>query len=537
MKIVSVSEMRQLEQAAMQRGLDEDGMIRRAALGIARIINERFSQGANRIAVGLVGGKNNGGDTLLALVALAKAGWQVRAYLTKTRLADDPLVNKLIETRSPVVGWEDDQNFNTLGEWLQTSSVVLDGIAGTGIQLPLRPETAKVCQFVKQFERKPQVIAIDCPSGVDCDSGAVAPETIPANLTICIEAVKRGCLRFPAFEYLGDLAIAPLNLPAGEPPVKISDTCVTSAAECRPLLPARPHTAHKGTFGRVLISAGCVNYPGAALLAARGAYRAGAGLVTLAGQQAVQSLIAGQIPEATWLLVPEESGGIGTDALPLIRSAAAAADALLLGPGWGLGEKTAQFLKGYLLEKRGNHAPALGFLAGTASSSAEKSKIPRLVIDADGLKLLSGIPGWHAMLPPETVLTPHPGEMSALSGLPIDEIQENRIEIAAQYAREWGQIVVLKGALTVISAPNGRTRVIPLATSALATAGTGDILAGMVAGLLAQGARPFEASLLAAWLHANAGILAARKFGSDAAVMASDVLDLLPSAFANLANH
>ncbi len=536
MKIVSVREMHAIEQAAVQHGLDEEGLMRRAGLSIARIINERYTPGTNRTATGLIGGKNNGGDTLLALIALAKAGWQVRAFLVKPRSPDDPLVARLIEARSPVVGIEDDPDFKTLAEWLQTSTILLDGIAGTGVQLPLRQETAKVCRFVRQFERKPAVVAVDCPSGVDCDSGAVAPETIPANLTICIEAVKRGMLRFPAFEFLGDLAIAPLNLPVNSDTIVPADWRVTGSRECRSLLPPRPPTAHKGTFGKVLISAGCVNYPGAALLAARAAYRAGAGLVTLAVPPVVQTLIAGQIPEATWVMIPDENGGVGPDAVPIILQACEKTDALLIGPGWGMDGHTGKFLTAFFQAKNASASKSFGFVSNPVAHDKALKAFPKLVIDADGLKLLAALPGWHELLPPNTILTPHPGEMSVLTGLSIQEIQENRIEIAARYAQEWRQVVVLKGALTVVSDPAGKTRVIPLATSALATAGTGDVLAGMIAGYLAQGLQPFEAGLLAAWVHANAGILAARQHGAAAAVIAGDVVEVIPNATAELAN-
>jgi NAD(P)H-hydrate epimerase len=155
-------------------------------------------------------------------------------------------------------------------------------------------------------------------------------------------------------------------------------------------------------------------------------------------------------------------------------------------------------------------------------------KIPPLVIDADGLKLLARIKDWHKRLPPASILTPHPGEMAVLSGMSKDEIQANRVEIAEQYARQWGQVVVLKGAFTVIASPEGQAGVTPVASPALARAGTGDVLAGMIVGLLAQGIPPFEAACAGAWLHAQAGLAAARK-GNPASVLAGDLIDEISS--------
>jgi NAD(P)H-hydrate epimerase len=302
------------------------------------------------------------------------------------------------------------------------------------------------------------------------------------------------------------------------------------------LLPDRPTNAHKGTFGTVLVVAGSVNYTGAALLAGKAACRIGAGLVTLAVPAPLHTSLAGHFPEATWLLLPHEMGSISTAAAEVVSNNLERVSSLLIGPGLGLDDTTKDFI-GNLLDSATLKTPhpRLGFVQPSGSKDKQKpASLPPLVFDADGLKLLAKIPDWSKLLPATAILTPHPGEMSELTGLTIDKIQENRLEIAVKYAAEWGHVVVLKGAFTVVAAPDGRTTTIPVATPALAHAGTGDVLAGIIAGLRAQGLEAYEAAHLGAWVHAQSGLAAAVVLGSTAAVLAGDVLDSMIEVLAEL---
>jgi NAD(P)H-hydrate epimerase len=179
---------------------------------------------------------------------------------------------------------------------------------------------------------------------------------------------------------------------------------------------------------------------------------------------------------------------------------------VLVGPGFGLAESTAEFV------------------AGLLESAQQGVKLPGLVLDADGLKLLARSPDWAARLPGPAVLTPHPGEMSILTGLSKETVQQERLETALRFSQEWGHVVVLKGAFSVIAAPDGQVAIIPVATPALARAGTGDVLAGLIAGLRAQGVQAFQAATAGAWIHAFAGLQAAARLGGSASVLAGDVL-------------
>jgi NAD(P)H-hydrate epimerase len=306
-----------------------------------------------------------------------------------------------------------------------------------------------------------------------------------------------------------------------------------NAEEVADLLPPRPRNAHKGTFGRALVVAGSVNYTGAAYLAGAAAYRIGAGLVTVAVPAPLHSILAAALPEATWLLLPHELGVIATGGAEILIKELDQCQSLLIGPGLGLEKTTGHFLRRLLGVEDETHKGRLGFAqraSDEASTPAQRAALPPLVIDADGLKLLAQIEGWPALLPKETVLTPHPGEMATLTGLDKSALQADRIGLAQKYAAEWGQVVVLKGAFTVVAAPDGRTTVQPFATSALARAGTGDVLAGAIAGLLAQGLKPYEAAVAATYLHGRAGELAAIAMGTTASVLAGDVLSKLAEA-------
>jgi NAD(P)H-hydrate epimerase len=228
-------------------------------------------------------------------------------------------------------------------------------------------------------------------------------------------------------------------------------------------------------------------------------------------------------------------GVVAEAAADLLRKGAADAKALLIGPGLGREDVTRRFLQRLLRPSEAGVRGRMGFLRSESEIVPEASPLPQLVIDADGLRLLAALDDWPSRLPAGSILTPHPGEMAALTGLAIDTIQSNREGVAREKASEWGHVVVLKGAHTVVAAPDGRGWVLPFASAALAKAGTGDVLAGAIAGLCAQGTPAAEAAVLAAYLHGRAGVLAAEKAGSTAGVLAGEVARLLPEVIAELA--
>jgi NAD(P)H-hydrate epimerase len=537
MKLVTVSQMQAIEKEADAGGLTYERMMENAGQGLADVLFDLFEDDVETEIVGLVGSGNNGGDTLVALTELAREGWKAKAYLVKRK--KDDLLKQFSEAGGEVISGED--SFEKLAQALETADVLLDGILGTGIQLPLKKDVAELLAEVNNvldtLDERPLIVAVDCPSGVDCDSGRVADETLAADMTVTMAAVKQGLLKLPAFEYIGNLEVVDIGLPDDLPSFKDVKTDVADEDSIAALLPERRPDAHKGTFGTALIAAGSVNYTGAAILAGEAAYRSGAGLVTMAVPGPVHIALAGRLPEATWVILPHETGVISSGGAEVLSKNFERASAMLIGPGFGMENTTREFIENILEGRYAGKKTSqrIGFVHREEEKKEdENSKLPPMVIDADGLKLLGQLKDWYTKIPAPAILTPHPGEMSVLTDLSKELIQEKRQEIASQYAKLWGHVVVLKGAFTVVAAPDGRTTMIPVASPALARAGTGDVLAGLIVGLRAQGLDAYEAAVAGAWIHAQAGLYAADDLGTTASVLAGDVLDSIADVISDL---
>jgi NAD(P)H-hydrate epimerase len=326
------------------------------------------------------------------------------------------------------------------------------------------------------------------------------------------------------------MIIAPIGWSDDLPTLKTIRLELADAERARKALPARPRDAHKYTFGKMLAVVGSRNYVGAAWLVGEAANRIGVGLVTLAVPQSIYPILASQMIETTWLPLPDEDGVLSEVHLlthsASLRGASRESgfldryDSVVMGCGLGTAETTKKFVRDFVETLHTTFAGARG-------------RSP-LLVDADGLRLLATIPDWHKKIPAMSVLTPHPGEMRALTGLSTGEIKEDRVDIARRFAKEWGHVVLLKGAFTVIAAPDGRAVIEPFATAALAKAGSGDVLSGIIGGLLAQKVEPFEAAIAGGFLHGRAAEFAAQKLRTSISVVASDILWAISSAAAEL---
>ena len=287
-----------------------------------------------------------------------------------------------------------------------------------------------------------------------------------------------------------------------------------TASWARSVLPERPVDANKGTFGKVLAVAGSVNYIGAAYLACSGAIRVGAGLVTLATAASLQPILASKLTEVTYLPLPESSPGVlHVQAAELVVKELSNYNVLLIGCGLGQRPATVAFIKSVLFD--------------------QAAKLPPAILDADALNALAGSPDWWRRLTDNAILTPHPGEMARLTGMSLDEVQSDRLGTAEKMARKWHKTVVLKGACTVVATPEGQVKINPMANPGLATAGTGDVLSGVIAGLLAQGLTLSDAASCGVYLHSEAGEIVKKRLG-DAGMIASDLLPELPLAIKKL---
>ncbi len=518
MKLLTAAEMRELEQRAEAAGVSTDTLMENAGLAVAQEIWMQLGSLEDRRIAVLVGPGNNGGDGLVAARHLHEWGAQVRVYALHER--NDTQWTQTLELGVPCGTVADDDQFEALEALLGGAEAIIDALLGTGNTRPIEGDLAEIMRRLAATRSrtvKPKLVAVDLPTGLDADSGRLDPLAVAADETVTFHAPKVGLYMQPGAAAAGSVQQVEIGIPPG-----LDDDLRTEVLERRAakaLLPDRAADAHKGTFGRVLVIAGSSRYPGAAVLAARGAYRAGAGLVTIAAPQSIAMYLIGAVPEATLLPLPEHDPGVisGFAAWETVRDELASVDSVVIGCGFGRHGHSGKFVREFLV------SPEVGAVNG-------------IVVDADGLNLLSedmsGLP--NAVAP--VVLTPHPGEMGTLTGLSVDEVQGQRLTLARDRASEWGCQVVLKGANTVIAAPDRRARVSELAQPALATAGTGDVLSGAIGALLAQGLSPFDAATLGVYLHGEAGNRAARTKGT-IGVTAGDVADALALASRSLSGE
>ncbi len=457
----------------------------------------------------LVGPGNNGGDGLVMGRYLEKWGGLVSLY----RWKEQQLTNSGKDV--PEI-----DTHEKLEEAIQRASYVLDALLGTGVSRPLPESMRSLLGRVRQEREKRdslRIVAVDLPTGLNADTGEVDPGTIPSDITITLACPKQGFFFFPGRDYMGKLYVGNIGLPA-ELEQHLQSEMLTGAL-VKNILPKRPLDSNKGTFGKVMLLCGSSAYPGSAFLVGSSAGRIGAGLVTLAVTKQMHPIYASAFHEATFVLLPDENAesfersSALLDHLEGYRS-------LLIGPGLGQSPSIREVILQVLEQLR----------------AMPDEQRPHLVIDADGLNNLSALERWWTLLPAGTVITPHPGEMGRLcDGLKVSGGNIDRLELARSKAQEWQVTLVLKGACTIIAEPGGHMRINWLANPALATAGTGDVLAGMIAGLLAQNVTPFDAASAAVYLHTAASELVSAEIGH-AGLLASDLLPKIPRAMLRLEN-
>ena len=552
MKVTTAEEMRELERLADKGGLSYQEMMENAGRAAAQAIHDRLKAESAQILV-LVGPGNNGGDGLVTARYLPEWGHAVSVYIWKRDMEDDPNLERATDLGVSIVRADDDKKHEQLDRLVLECDIIVDALLGIGVSGLLRGDLPELLDYVRARlflrgesamtrasirrptdacqpgEPHPLIVAIDLPSGMDADTGAIDGHALRADVTVTFAHPKRGHFLYPAASYVGELVVADIGVDpalAEDLPVRVATP--EFVAE---LLPPRPSDAHKGTFGKCLVVAGSTQYVGAPCLASRAAYRSGAGLVTLAVPGAIHPLVAAKLTETTFLMLPHDMGVLVPDAVRLLSEQVGGYDALLLGPGLGQEDTTAEFVAALLGSREASRAMRrrIGFCLSTEETSATGLKLPPMVIDADGLNLLAKCEAWHRHIPPGSVLTPHPGEMARLLECELENVALDRFGVAGGAAARWGCTVVLKGAYTLVASPDGGAAVIPFATPALATAGTGDVLAGAIAGLMAQGLSGHDAAVCGAYLHGWAGQKLEHRLGRAGAV-AGDLLPVLPEA-------
>lgn len=514
MEVLTGQQMRNVDRRAIEgMGIPSLLLMESAGAGITRALVEDYPDLHARSVVIVCGRGNNGGDGLVVARHLLRLGVSVRVALLgrASGVKGDAAVN-LAAARSSGVGVDE---IDGPGAWTDFRSgwpddpIVVDAILGTGVRGGARGLAGEVIEQLNKS--KAHVVSVDLPSGLNADLTHLDGSAVIAERTYTLCRPKLALVIEPTAHLAGTWRVVPIGIPDSAIQQEAPLLEWVDATVARRLLPRRPAESNKGTFGHLLAVAGSAGKSGAAILVARGALRSGAGLVTVATPSSNQERVAVQQAEVmTEALAETSTGALARGASARALALLAERDALVLGPGLGTEAET--------------RAAALS-IVGRRTAPA--------VIDADGLNAFA-LGGKRSLARLKAgrqplVLTPHPGEASRLLGSQTKEIQADRLDAASRLARNTDAIVVLKGHRTLTAAPDGRLAVNSSGNPGMATAGTGDVLAGMIGALLARGLSAWDASRLAVYAHGVAGDLAARRTGEDG-MIAGDLVDEIPSA-------
>lgn len=508
MKVVTAEQMRAIDRKAIEGyGIPGLVLMENAGIRTVEIIEEYLEDPKNKHVIVLAGRGNNGGDGFVIARHMLNAGVEVSTFLLgqPEDLTPDAGVNYRILERmqAPLFILQTEEDLNRLTLLLLSADLVVDALYGVGFKGTLPEFESQLVQMVN-WSRLP-VVAVDIPSGVEADTGKVHGEAIQAAHTVTFGLPKVGLLMEPGKSYTGTLTVADISLPSqllSDPALKmnlITDDMV------RPLLKARSPESHKGTYGHALVIGGSVGMTGAVMMAGYAGLRMGAGLVTVALPDSLQSIVeAGMVEIMTLPLAETSQGAIAREAVSAIQNLLGTVSVCAIGPGMSRYDEAISVVKAVL----------------------EHSGIP-IVIDADGLNAVASDVSILKDRQIPIVLTPHPGEMARLTGKSIEDIQADRVETARAFAMQWGVTLVLKGNRTIVAAPSGEIYINLSGNPGMATAGSGDVLCGMITGLIAQGLRVHHAAMAAVYLHGLAGDHA-QKLKGQRGLIAGDLIQAIP---------
>lgn len=515
MKLGLIEDMHRIDkEAADTYGLPELILMENAGRRAAEVTMEMLDGVQGKSLCVVAGSGNNGGDAMSAARHLANKGARIRVFLAGEHAHLKPSAAAMY-TILERMGMElhelnSDRDWDRLHMALKFSDGVVDGILGTGAVGELRKKTLKLIEEINQSEKP--VMSIDMPSGVAADTGAVMTTAVKARATLSLGLPKPGQLLSPGAEHVGRLVVDDIGLPSqllesDKLSLQLMDKDLAAS-----LLPERPRNVHKGSCGHILIVAGSKGMTGAAIMAAKAALRTGAGLVTLAVPASQQPVVAAQVQEIMTCPLPETEAGYlgGEDAVQAVLLLANKADVLLMGPGLGRAAETMEFVR----------------LVSTRTSC-------RLVLDADALFAFARLPEVLAECKERPILTPHLGEMARLMGIETETLRNSLVPAAQKLAKGCKAVVVAKSECTLTAYPEGEVFFSTLGNPGMATAGSGDVLAGTIAGLVCQTEVDYM-PLLGVYLQGRAGDMAFEELGEG--LIAGDIIARLPEARRELLN-
>ena len=514
MKVATAEQMRACDTITISEwGVPGLVLMENAGQGTVEAMVRYLGPLAGKKVIIFVGPGNNGGDGLVIARLLFKfdAVPLVVMMVDYGQLQGDGTVNlaEVLQLDIAMHNCFAGEDLEFVGQLIAESDLVVDALFGTGLARPVEGRFASVIKSINH-SRVP-VVAVDNPSGLNSDTGEPLGISVQATLTCTYGLVKVGQLVDVAKEYVGHLELVDIGIP-DEVVAKVGVTLEYLVGEnIRSLLPARPLAAHKGTFGHLLIIAGSVGKSGAAVLCGQGALRAGTGLVTLAAPQLLNPIFESALIEAMSIRLPHSRECFLVDDYDSIMETVSGKKAVIIGPGLGEDESTARLVEKIYLNV----------------------ELP-MVVDADGLNLLVGNKIFWENNNADRILTPHPGEMARFCGLTTSEVQQNRLQIAGDFAKRNRVYLILKGAGTVIAAPDGRLAVNSTGNPGMAAGGMGDVLTGLIGGLLAQGLTAWDAACLGVYVHGLAADLLVGDHGVSFGYLAGEVAAILPRAFGQL---
>ncbi len=507
MKIVTAQEMKNIDRRAVKDfGIPGPVLMENAASSVMSEMEKYFGC-LDGVRIGIICGKgNNGGDGLALARRLRIRGVTVRVALLApfSAVSGEAKVNLSI-LRKMDVEIQQSASSGFITDFISWADILVDAILGVGLASPLKGVFAHTVNSINAAGKR--VVSIDIPTGIDSDTGKILGVAIRTDLTVTMALLKRGLVLYPGADFAGTVRVADIGIPSEAVEREELSVSLLDRASARMTVTRRKPDAHKGDYGHLMVIAGSPGKAGAAVMTAKSSLRTGAGLVSVATPNNLVPIIQSQIFEAMCIPAAESmEGTLGIASEEELLRSVDAMSAVAIGPGLSTHFESAQLVR--------NIFPRI--------------RLP-LVIDADGLNAFVG----HRTLLKEAkapvILTPHPGEMGRLLSLSAADVQKNRINIAARFAKEYNVVLVLKGAGTVIATPQGEIFINSSGNPGMATGGTGDVLTGMIGGFLAQGLPAMQAACLGVYLHGLAGDIAARELG-EASLIAGDVIEKIPQA-------
>jgi hydroxyethylthiazole kinase-like uncharacterized protein yjeF len=518
MKVVTAEEMRIIDRKTIEGyGIPGAVLMERAGFSVTSMIKQVFSP---RKVIIMSGSGNNGGDGLVVARNLYNEGWDVKVFLTVKieDLKGDALLQYRVANKLGLKIYPINDFLTQHSSLITRHCIIVDALLGTGLSKNVTGLLSEVINLINRSNVP--IISVDIPSGISSDNGQIMGEAVRADYTVTFGLPKRGHLLYPGAQHSGKLFIEDIGFPEELLNSEKLHIELLMKDKVSALIPQRPRYSHKGNYGHVLIVAGSKGKTGAAIMAAKACIRSGAGLVTIGIPKSLADIFQSRVTEEMTLILPDKGDGtLSQRAFRVILNFLNdRATTLAIGPGISVSDDTKKLMDTLI-----------------------KTSTTPMVIDADGINSLKGERAIFSKSKAPIILTPHPGEMAGLLGkqkgvtVKSQDIERNRINVAVSFTKETGTVLVLKGVPTIIAEPDGKAYINSTGNPGMASAGTGDVLTGMISGFLSQGLSPVQASILGVYMHGFAGDSAAAEKGEHS-LIATDIIEKVPFAFHSLSH-